>query len=748
MAHRGGLLSPGIAAALLAGVACVGGTEDNGPLSPEASAELRSIAEELDATADWTTEDLLDRYSTPQTDEIDYDPFEAENYDLIRDSFFEPRAEDEAVLEERGFVISEHRRFPSFLYGYETVYAEDLPVYITADAVLHGLQSSFSDILEVLEETALAPDLLTLLERMRGPRFGNRAAAAYSQQVQSDLDIYLAVAMALMSEQTPSLRDVHGDDWANVQRRVYDLIDRILRADGQHRVELFGTERTVDFSQFEPRAHYTGSPALQRYFRAMTWLNRIDFRIVETQPDHELRLQRRQLESVLAMRALIDDEGFEIWARISDTIGAFIGEPDHMTLREVDPLRSDLGVRGPAGLERMSDEDIRRVILRGGYGTQRISSHIMVNGRPSEGTLPLSSSFALFGSRYIVDSHVFSNLVFDRVGDGSIYRLLPDPLDVAFAALGNDQAAALLDSELEEYGHAADLHATRFLVDQHPADFWSANLYNRWLTALRALSPTAELTDPEAAGLPSLFATEAWGRRMLNTQMASWAELRHATLLYAKQSYTAVKPCEFPDAYVDPYPDFYRAVADLARDGLAAADMFDGDENASVLTPIREYFAELESVAETLAEMADHQRTGEPLNREHMAFINDAVRVSEGCVGILDADGWLARLYFRRDEGAQWDPVVADVHTKPSTAGSPLPKVLHVGTGGPRAMVVTVPTCQGPRAYVGLVSSYFERITIGERASQIERLNDERWKEDIEAERPADVPWMSDLVVR
>ena len=38
---------------------------------------------------------------------------------------------------------------------------------------------------------------------------------------------------------------------------------------------------------------------------------------------------------------------------------------------------------------------------------------------------------------------------------------------------------------------------------------------------------------------------------------ASWAELRHDTLLYAKQSYSAAAGCEYPDAYVDPYPAFY-----------------------------------------------------------------------------------------------------------------------------------------------------------------------------------------------
>ena len=41
----------------------------------------------------------------------------------------------------------------------------------------------------------------------------------------------------------------------------------------------------------------------------------------------------------------------------------------------------------------------------------------MVNGL-AEGTLPLSRSFLLLGQRYVVDSHVFSNVVYDRVQRG------------------------------------------------------------------------------------------------------------------------------------------------------------------------------------------------------------------------------------------------------------------------------------------------------------------------------------------
>ena len=58
-------------------------------------------------------------------------------------------------------------------------------------------------------------------------------------------------------------------------------------------------------------------------------------------------------------------------------------------------------------------------------------------------------------------------------------------------------------------------------------------------------------------------------------------------------------------------------------------------------------------------------------------------------------------------------------------------------------MVVTVDTCGTPRAYVGLDSAYFERITEG-----FKRLTDEEWAKSIKTDAPVDVPWMTDLVVR
>ena len=247
----------------------------------------------------------------------------------------------------------------------------------------------------------------------------------------------------------------------------------------------------------------------------------------------------------------------------------------------------------------------------------------------------------------------------------------------------------------------------------------------------------SEVANPGEAGLPSIAGTDAWQRPLLNTQLASWAELRHDTILYAKQSYSGGIACEFPDGYVDPYPAAFERLRLYALKGMEATE-FLLDADAALAGSVRSYFAELADISGTLKEMAEYQRTGMPFTAEHMAFLNDAVRSSqEGCGGPPVYSGWYARLAFYETD-AEYDPTIADVHTNPGTPSVPA-SVLHVGTGEPRLMVVTVDTCAGPRAYIGVASSYFEVIVEG-----LDRLTDEEWSPM--APQAADVPWLAPVL--
>jgi len=687
-------------------------------------ARFAQLSGQVDRLRDLSADALSSEYPMQHAAQLGYAPLDAERLDLIQASALSLNDAELGLLGQNGFVISSRQQFPTFLRGYAAIYSEDLPVFVSADALLEAVHRSYDTILFDLEVRLLAGSLGQLLSRMHSRIEGIQA----SEQTKLDLEMYLEVALGLLDPSRPP----------PASEPARSFIAKAKAADGIETVRLFGVERLEDFSQFEPRGHYIDSP-LAEYFRAMMWLGRVDFRLLETLPDGTITFRREQYDAMLALHQTIDEPALALWKTVDDVVRAFVGESDSMTVPEVASLVTDLGGLGAA--LAADDESATLAINAGGYGQQQIASYLMLNDGTVK-TLPLNRSFLLFGQRYVADSHVLSELVYDRIQN----RLMPSPLDAAFAAFGNNQALALERGELDAYpelpGAAA---AMRFLVDSHDRSFWEANLYNLWSDSLRELSPAPDSRSPAAAGLPSVSGTEAWGRRLLNTQLGSWAQLRHDTLLYAKPSYTGIPSCEFPDAYVEPNPGFFNALVRFAERGAALVESLPAQPE--VAGPILQYFARLATSATLLGQMAEQQRAGTPFNEAQLAFINDAVRVNAEdivCTTVDVPDGWYADLFYQREKSIEQDLTIADVHTQPAELdGSIVGKVLHVGTGFPRLMALSVDTCTGPRAYVGMAYAYHERVT-----RDFERLTDEEWTESVEAAPPPEVPWMEGIVAR
>lgn len=705
--------------------------EDAAPVTVELrSAPLDEIRQGLDVAKARSAPELLAAHPVAFQQALGYDPLTAAGLELVQSSTFEMTDAELARFAENGFVILPRVRYPSMPFGYVDVYAADLPVFVSADMVLEAVHRSFDAILWRVEVALIVPKLERLLASMR-TRLAESAASLPADAAQ-DADLFLGVAESLLTG--AAVTPVTGLAASAIEEQY----EAALAAAGQATVTLFGVPRIVDYSQFEPRGHYEDIEALQRYFRAMMWLGRTDFRLIETLGDGRQVFRRRQVEAALALRTLMSSEALADWRAIDRAIGAFVGEHDSMVVPELDQLLADLGRTLEAGIDGVPDADIAQAIVDESYGAQRIASQIIVKAPGAPSPLPLDAAFALFGQRYTVDSHVFSNVVYDRVAN----RVLPDPLDAAFAALGNDQAVHLLEPQLTEYGYAGALSSMRTLIDAHPPEYWQGSLYTRWLAALRTLSPNAPGSALAGEGLPSVARREAWGRRILATQLASWAELRHDTLLYAKQSYTASSACEFPDAYVEPYPELFWALARYAELGRSlVSELGWADENPTLAASIAAYFDNTASIVTTLGEMAEAQRTGMPHSAEHLTFINQAIRVEAGGSGPPLQSGWYKDLYFDLEGALDLDPTIADVHTDP---GGQIPprgaSVLHVGTGLPRPMVVSVDTCVGPRAYVGVVSAYHEHLAQG-----LVRLTDSEWLEQHVLDAP-EVPWLEPVL--
>src|SRR5262249_6001774 len=160
-----------------------------------------------------------------------------------------------------GFVIDGKREFPSFVYGYTAIYGEHLPLYVSADSILDAVHRSYDSMLERIETDALMPRLDAMLSSMHAA-LESGAGAELGRTALGDADLYVTVAQSLLAGE---LVEPAGFGTPADVQNLYELA---VAAEGAEQQLLFlGVPRDIDFSQFEPRAHYTNSEELKRYFR-------------------------------------------------------------------------------------------------------------------------------------------------------------------------------------------------------------------------------------------------------------------------------------------------------------------------------------------------------------------------------------------------------------------------------------------------------------------------------------------------
>lgn len=671
-------------------------------------------------------------------DEVSFKPERAKFMPKIA-AYAHLTSEHRALLARNGFVAVGNSPTQTFATTYLDLYTQHLPVMITADSLLYALHKSYDAMLLHFETEVLSPAIQRMLASMHD-RLARELAQlpAGLRPAALDLDVYLAVARSLLEGAPVAV--VSGDAAAQAG------VTRILGAASALKpteLELFGVTSTHDLSQMKPRGHYTDRPELQQYFRAMIWLGRTELPLVTFDRARKPTFNRRGLEAAFLSNHLLRASGAEAdWARVDDVLGVLVGEHDSMTPNDMRRFIEDAGVGSPDALARASDEQLYGALMRKAYGLQRIMSQVLATD-PTEPNLALPRVYLLMGQRFTLDAHVLGNVTYDRIQDlrtgTKVTRMLPSELDVQFV-LGNDAAARHLRPEIEQYGYQGVLHEMRFLVDAHPPSFWDANLYSGWLAAIRSLN---DRTDFERR--PEAMRTAAWADKTLNTQAASWAELRHDTLLYAKQSYAATPMCEYPDAYVEPVPSFYARLGHLGRLGTAMVGRLQvgGDAGMAVhMAHAEQFFARMTAAAGTLEGIARKELAGAALSKDEREFLKGTIEEEMVGCGQRSYDGWYGGLFYDSSKITEYTPTIADVHTAPADEhGNPTGHVLHAATGRPMLMVFTLKDCEGVKAYVGPISSYHSLLTTG-----FQRKTDEEWAQMLERAPPARPAWTASFV--
>jgi len=97
--------------------------------------------------------------------QIDFDPTTAEFWNEFN-TYWPLSTNEFSVFQTNGFVVSPRLGSYSFADAFYNIYAADLPVFVSCDAILHAWHRSYVTMLQELEETYLAPCLQEIIESM------------------------------------------------------------------------------------------------------------------------------------------------------------------------------------------------------------------------------------------------------------------------------------------------------------------------------------------------------------------------------------------------------------------------------------------------------------------------------------------------------------------------------------------------------------------------------------------------------
>jgi hypothetical protein len=656
------------------------------------------------------------------------------------------------MLEQNGFVVMEYDfRVPDFnrddiVTPYEYLRNMDVPLFVTADTLLHLYHIQFDETLKDIEEQEFVSDIhnLTLVLLYDALAEYEKYSGDLKEAARRNV-AYLAVANKLI------------DPNAYVPQLVADVVANELAKIDAH--EGFAESDIFiyreDYSQYVPRGHYTRSEELKRYFKTLMWYGRMAFLLKGAENwgqagDALISTYNANIQTMQAvlLARLIDSaktgkqSGRDIWQRIYTVTSFYVGLADDLTpyeyLGAIDKLFGSSFE--PNDLE---DEDNYFALktelallpspkIFGGTGNVYLIPPVTPESLNE--VLDKTKGMRFMGQRFIPDSYMFQQLVFpevlDYTGDANAVkpftygftglggaRCYPRGLD-AMSLLGSARANTILieegDTDYANYWQQFDKLKAEF--DAFDVNDWNRNLYWSWLYSLRAL------IDEFSEGYPNFMRTQAWEKKELNAALASWTELRHDTILYAKQSYTPIGTSLPPEVtgYVEPVPQFYGrllALTRMTKEGLK-------DQNAlSIQAQLR--MANLEDILVRLIEIADKELTSQTLSADDYAYIRGFGKTLEGAVIGVQETGTRTTL-------------VADVHTH-SAEGN----VLEEGVGYVDLIIVACPALDGSiYLAAGPVLSYYEF-----KHPMNDRLTDEAWRSLLASpDKPSRPAWLQPLV--
>lgn len=632
-------------------------------------------------------------------------------------------------------------------------------VFITTDLLVHSLHLLFDRMLSETEDRIFIPRLKHLLEGALSEvnkriEKDTKEVPAYSEALTLAKN-YLFLAKALLAMALPPVPDeYHPSELtdnplseedarqaieAQLPPSLQEEFRLIMEARGFSLSPNFGYRE--DYSQFIPRGHYTKSTRLKAYFRTMMFLGRINFYLDFSTPE-AARLSNQLGPAALILCQALQASGprgslKELWQSLFDPISYLIGESDDLNLYDIEKAEPAIARLDILQLFKTGKTEEYLKNLAKKLRPPRIQGNINF-GNPSGANTPNSGDrfgepprgWRLFGQRFVLDSSWFDRLTGE-------YRTMPSGLDVA-ASLGSKTAYEFLTATREKLPpYAQALEDIRKEVSTMKEDAWWQTFYLGYLDTVRRI-----LTFERGAGF---YFTQKplWNIKSLQSGLAAWAELRHDTILYVKQSYAEAaggdgieatyRTIDFPRPihYVEPNLRFFYDLTSLLERSLPLLKKYE------FLTP--QWMGKFEAflnILDKLTVIVEKEVVNNPISVDENEYL---ATVPFLIARIIRPDGDVDT----GDTSKYQMAMVADVHTDGDNG-----QVLEVATGKPFMLYVALNDGQGgKRIAVGFTYSYYEFPH-----PMNDRLTDEKWKafiygnpskKELEAKRPE---WLRGLM--
>ena len=631
------------------------------------------------------------------------------------------------LLSQNGFVVAAPDNSPDkvlteFYQGYERTRYGEIPAFITTDSVFHVYHLVFDKMLRDLEQEHFIPMLRELTSGMIAT-----SKLQYDQLVGTSLEepalrnlAYFSVAGYLLET---------GDPVPDEARKFVDAELALIRAtSGADLSPIFTYDAQPDdmkyredYSQYIPRGHYTLSPELEMYFRAMIWYGRMNYRLKDPMEVQRSLLITKALRETTTING---KSALKLWQGIYDPTVFIVGKADDLGVHEYGVISDAVFGENPE-LSAFADEALLATFIEAAcqLPPPQVNSMWVWIWQDQD---DVTQGFRFMGQRFTLDQYVFGQVMWRNVGTETIPRDLPKALDF-FAAQGSDLALDLLHEmgEGEYLNYDAQMAKVTEEVATLELDSWTQNLYWSWLYALQPIF------EPKGESYPAFMQTEAWARKDLQTALSSWTELKHDTILYSKQVMAEMgggPPDPPPHGYVEPNPEAYArllALAEMTYQGLEVRGLL-GQKTLENLTNLIDEL-------QFLLDISQRQLAGTPITEDEYFRIKYYGGWLE-FMTINSADSNDRDKYQRQYLEDQKSALVADVATG-------INRVLEEGVGYPTYIYVVLPN-EPYRLAIGVVYTYYEFVV-----SPDQRMTDQTWQALLESgQAPAQPDWTQTFI--